>query len=197
MTYWLLCVLGAYLVGSIPIGLLVSKAFAGVDPRVQGSGNIGATNVLRSTGTLPGVLTLIGDMLKGFAPVVVARALDAPDAYLGAVGLAAVLGHVFPIYLRFRGGKGVATAMGVMSAVTPWAIAVAIILFVIVVAVGRIVSLASLSAAASLPFWTWLLDYPSCYLGLSLIVAGLIFFRHKDNIGRLLRHQEHRIGRHL
>jgi len=197
MTYWSLCVVAAYMVGSIPTGLLVSRGFAGVDPRVTGSRNIGATNVLRSTGNALGVLTLIGDMGKGFGPVLVTRLVGAPDPWLGAVGLAAILGHIFPLWLRFKGGKGVATAMGVMGALTPWAAAISVVLFVIVVAIGRIVSLGSLVAAASLPLLIWLLDCSSWYLGLSLIITGLISLRHKENINRLLRNQEHRIASHL
>ena len=119
----------AYLVGSIPTGLLLAKAFGGVDIRESGSGNIGATNVYRTLGRKVGLLTLVGDCLKGVIPVVAAKCLGMPDMWIAAVGLAAFLGHVYTVFLGFKGGKGVATALGVFLAVSPLAVLVALAVF--------------------------------------------------------------------
>ncbi|MBW2038665.1 MAG: glycerol-3-phosphate 1-O-acyltransferase PlsY [Deltaproteobacteria bacterium] len=189
----ILLVLFAYLLGSIPTGLLLSRVFAGVDPRQRGSRNIGATNVLRTAGRVLGVLTLLGDCLKGLIPVVVALWLGRENPWVAAVALGALLGHLFPIYLRFRGGKGVATALGLYLPLVPLAIFLNLFVFAGGVIISKRVSVGSLSAAAAMPLLIWLLGYPGSYLILSLIVGGLIFYRHKENIKRLLRGQENRI----
>ncbi len=183
----------SYLLGSIPTGLLVSKAFAKVDPRQSGSRNIGATNVLRAAGKTLGGITLAGDLLKGLIPVLVALWLRGGEMWIAAVALGAFLGHLFPLYLRFKGGKGVATALGIYIPLVPLAILFNLFVFAAGVAISRTVSVGSLSAAAAMPILIWLWGYPKPYLILGLIVGGLIFYRHRENIKRLLRGQENKI----
>ena len=189
----LLLILFSYLLGSIPTGLLVSKAFAKVDPRQSGSRNIGATNVLRTAGKTLGGITLAGDLLKGLIPVLVALRLRGGEMWIAAVALGAFLGHLFPLYLRFKGGKGVATALGIYIPLVPLAILFNLFVFAAGVAISRTVSVGSLSAAAAMPILIWLWGYPKPYLILGLIVGGLIFYRHRENIKRLLRGQENKI----
>lgn len=193
MIVHILLVLFAYLVGSIPTGLLLSRAIAGIDPRHGGSHNIGATNVLRTAGKALGAVTLAGDVLKGLIPVLLALQLGSGERWIGAVALAAFSGHLFPIYLKFRGGKGVATALGLYLPLVPLAIFLNLFIFAGGIIISKMVSVGSLSSAAAMPLLIWLLGYPEPYLILSLIVAGLIFYRHKENIQRLLRGEENRI----
>jgi len=186
-------ILFAYLLGSIPTGLLISKMCAGVDPRHGGSGNIGATNVFRTTTKTLGLLTLVGDILKGLAPVLMALHLMREEFCVGATALAVFLGHLFPLYLGFRGGKGVATALGILLPLAPWAVTLNVVVFIGAVLASRMVSVGSLSAAGIMPIFVWLLGYPRSYLVLSIIVAGLIFYRHKDNIQRLVKRKESKL----
>jgi glycerol-3-phosphate acyltransferase PlsY len=186
--------LGGYLAGSIPFAVVVSRALGLPDPRSYGSGNIGATNVLRSGNRLAALLTLAGDTGKGWAAVIVARSLEASDEMLAVVAVAAFLGHVFPAWLRFRGGKGVATAAGVLVALD-WRVGVAVIVVWLTVAAGsRYSSLAAIMAALFAPAAAWY------FLG-----AGPLFFavasmsvvliaRHRGNIVKLARGEESRIG---
>jgi glycerol-3-phosphate acyltransferase PlsY len=176
--------IAAYLLGSIPTGLLLAKAF-GVDIRSTGSGNIGATNVYRTLGRSVGVMTLIGDCLKGLLPVLLAKYLHMPDVWLAAVGLAAFLGHVYTVFLGFKGGKGVATALGVFLGVSPLAVGGALIIFVAVVWWSRYISLGSILAAAVMPILVGLLDRRPPLVLMTVVVAGLVVWKHKDNIKRL------------
>lgn len=181
----------AYLFGAIPFGLLVAKLVAGVDVRQAGSGNIGATNVARSAGKGLGALTLLLDAAKGAAPVLIAdRVLHLADGWVVAAGFAAVLGHVFPIYLRFRGGKGVATGLGVFLALSPFSTLIAVGVFGLVYAASRFVSLGSLCGAAALTVSTWFIDGRREVFGLALLVTLLILVRHQGNIRRMLQHRE-------
>ena len=192
--------LAAYLLGSMPTGLVLAKLFSEIDIRAGGSGNIGATNVTRLLGRKFGVLTLLGDLLKGFLPVYIG-ALFFPDTHggtdylaLSIFGFAAFLGHLFPAYHKLKGGKGVATCFGIFAFLAPAPLIMVLALFVIVVAVSRYVSLGSLSAAALLPILLTAYSYP-----LPVIIAGmgmglLIFIRHKENIKRLLMGTEFRQG---
>jgi glycerol-3-phosphate acyltransferase PlsY len=182
----------AYLLGSIPWGLIFARVFAGDDIRLKGSRNIGATNVIRETGVIPGLLTLAGDFLKGAFPVYLALLAFGPaggfnDAYLLFIVLAAFSGHLFPIYLKFRdGGKGVATAAGCFAVVSPAAVLTALIVFVAVLMAVRRVSAGSLSAAATLPVAVWLaVDAPIMTFA-AVIVALFIFIRHRSNLKRLV-----------
>lgn len=182
--------LGAYLLGAVPFGLLVARA-VGVDVRAQGSGNIGATNVARTAGKGFGVLTLVLDALKGAAPVLVAAyVLHAVTWVQVGAGLMAVLGHVFPVYLRFRGGKGVATALGIFAALTPAAAGVAVLAFVLVFLPFRVVSAGSLVAGVVLTGATVALDGRPEVVGLAGLVTLLVFVRHAGNIRRLMTRSE-------
>ncbi|HOI15280.1 MAG TPA: glycerol-3-phosphate 1-O-acyltransferase PlsY [Geobacteraceae bacterium] len=181
----LLLILCAYLLGSVPTGLLLARAFGGVDIRTKGSGNIGATNVYRTLGRKIGILTLVGDCLKGMIPVLAAKALEFPDIWIAAVGVAAFLGHIFPVFLGFKGGKGVATALGVFLAASPLAVLAALGVFIIVLVVWRFVSLASITAAAFMPALSALIDGKPMIVAMSLCIAAIVIFKHKDNIKRL------------
>jgi glycerol-3-phosphate acyltransferase PlsY len=162
----------------------------GIDPRQQGSGNIGATNVLRTSGKVVGVLTLGGDILKGFIPVFLAARTHQPPLLTSAVALSALMGHLYPLYLRFKGGKGVATALGIFLPIAPWAVLLDVGVFSAVVWVGRTVSMGSLAASVALPLLLTLLGIPPIYILLAVIVGLLVFYRHRENIRRLIRHQE-------
>jgi len=187
----------AYLIGSIPFGIVVAKAFGrGVDLRRTGSGNIGATNVARALGKGAGALTLLLDAGKAMFALALAAYLLGPsaDVWLALVGGAAFLGHVFPLYLRFKGGKGVATALGVVAYLSPVTVFVLLVVFVVVVYFTRYISLGSLCAAVCLPLVMALLEGPRSYLNLSLVIAFLVVYTHRENIHRLLTGQEHRFG---
>lgn len=190
---WLLgCLLGGYALGSVPFGLLVTRALGLGDVRRIGSGNIGATNVLRTGHRGAAAATLILDGLKGFLPVVVAHALYGPLPGQLA-GLGAFLGHLFPVWLGFRGGKGVATFLGVLFGLTWPAGLLACLTWLAVAALGRISSASALVAAASAPLWLYLLDSRDA-LWLVVLLALAIFATHRANIARLLAGTEPRIG---
>jgi glycerol-3-phosphate acyltransferase PlsY len=196
-------VVASYLLGSIPFGYLLVRAKAGADVRETGSGGTGATNVTRRAGKSAGLLTLALDALKGAAAVLLARWLLAPGAdaswWIAACGLSAVAGHVFPIWLKFRGGKGVATGLGVFVCLAPAAVACAAVAFVAVVWATRYVSLGSVTASALLPALVWLLygRDPSADSNARVVaaLAGalLIVFMHRANISRLLSGTENRL----
>ena len=187
-----LCVLAAYLAGAIPFGLLLAKA-RGIDVRAAGSGNIGATNVARTAGKGLGVLTLLLDAAKGALVVALARfTLDLPVEWLSGIGVAAVLGHVFSVFLGFKGGKGVATALGVFLVLAPISAGVAVLVFVAAFAIGRIVSVGSLLAAVSFSVHAALTADPAVAIAGGLVTA-LILFRHRGNLERLKKGQEGRL----
>lgn len=181
----------AYLIGSIPTGVLLGR-LAGIDVRSAGSGNIGATNVARTAGRAPGVLTLVGDALKGALPVALARGADLGDTIVGMVAVAALCGHVFSIFLAFRGGKGVATGVGVLAALAPGALPIPLAIFAGTMAFSRIVSLSSILAALSAPVAVFAFPYPASTVWAALVIALIILFRHQDNISRLLAGTERR-----
>ena len=197
MNLWLLTLPIAYLLGSIPFGYLLVRFVRHQDIRQVGSGNIGATNVLRSGAKGLGIATLLLDLLKGFAAVMLARHLAPADFDL-AVGaaVAAVLGHVFPVWLRFRGGKGVATALGVFLALVPMAALIALGVFLAIVLLSRYVSLASIIAAAVMPVAGIALapTRSPVVVGGFLFLALLIIAKHHANIRRLLAGTENRFG---
>lgn len=188
-----LLLLGAYLLGAIPFGLVIGK-LAGVDVRTAGSGNIGATNVNRLLGKRLGLATLVADVAKGVVPMVVAGWLlegaTHRDLLVNLCGAAAFLGHLFPVYLRFRGGKGVATALGLFLYLTPLAALAAALLFVAAVYNWGYVSLGSLTAALFMPGLIWLIYRAPEPSLLALGVGALIWLKHRENIGRLMRHEE-------
>ena len=179
-----LFILLAYLLGSIPTGLLLGKAF-GVDIRTTGSGNIGATNVYRTMGKKLGILTLVGDCLKGLIPVLLARYYGLPDMWVDILGLAAFLGHVYTIFLGFKGGKGVATALGVFLGVAPLAVLCAIFIFAVVLWHWRYVSLASICAALAMPVFVAMLDQNVLIIAMTAIISTIVIHKHHDNIQRL------------
>jgi len=188
-----LVLIAAYLLGSVPFGIIFSGIFGGADPRTMGSRNIGATNVRRSAGKAAAALTLIMDILKGAVPVLVARALGLSDVFVAMAGLLAFLGHLYPLSLGFKGGKGVATACGVMFVVSMPATLIALGVFIIAAALKRYVSLASILAAASLPVSLYLLRSRQHYFALGLIISLFVIFRHRANIKRLLAGEENKI----
>ena len=188
-----LVILG-YFAGSIPIGLLVAKAFSDVDPRKEGSRNIGATNILRTAGKKLGALTLAGDCLKGLIPVLLALWLIGSEAWVCFVALSAFAGHLFPVFLKFKGGKGVATALGVYLGIAPLAVLIDAGIFFGVVLKWRFVSLGSLTAAATMPILIAILTGSKPYVFASLIIAGLIYYRHESNIRRLLAGSENKLN---
>jgi len=184
----------AYLVGSIPFGLILSKLFAKRDIRSAGSGNIGATNVMRVLGKKLGVLTLMFDILKGALFVILAEVVTHSEIWASLAGLAAFLGHLYPIYLKFRGGKGVATSVGIFLFLAPYALLVDIVIFLLVVYQTRYVSLGSIIAAALLPVILLVFSYSYVYVILAVIMGGFIILRHRDNIQRLKQGRETKFG---
>jgi len=182
----------AYLLGSIPWGLVLTRLFTSTDIQQEGSGNIGATNVGRVAGPVLGVLTLAGDMLKGGVPVWLAVTITVPNQfwsliYISLVTFAAFIGHLFPVYTKFKsGGKGVATAAGCFAVISPLAFVVTILVFVMFVCWSNRVSLASLAAAAVLPVAVWKATGSGVITGCAFVTGIFIYFRHIDNIKRLL-----------
>ena len=190
----LICGLGGYLAGSIPFAVIVSRLMRLPDPRTYGSGNIGATNVLRSGNRAAALLTLLGDAMKGWAVVLVARAAGLAPELVALAGFAAFLGHLFPVWLRFKGGKGVATAAGVLIAFD-WRLGAATLgVWLVVVAVTRYSSLAALVAAVAAPFATWYFLGPGAFLYAVVAMSVLLVLRHRANIRKLLRGEESRVG---
>ncbi len=188
MTLLLVTVL-AYLAGSIPTGVIIAGRL-GVDVRKVGSGNIGATNVARSIGKTAGLLTLLGDAVKGLIPVLAVRYWDLGDTAMACAAVAALLGHLFSPFLGFSGGKGVATGLGVFLGLAPVAILCSLAVFILTFAVSRIVSLASLAATAATPMFLLALGYPLASAIAGMINAGFVIARHQENIVRLLKGQE-------
>jgi glycerol-3-phosphate acyltransferase PlsY len=181
----------SYLLGSVPSGFLVGSS-AGVDVRGEGSGNIGATNVARTLGWKKGLLTLGFDVAKGFLPVLAAQLLDLGAGAAAAAGLAAFAGHLYPVFLGFKGGKGVATAAGVYIAAMPLGVLVLVGVFALVVVASRRVSPASMAAAVLAPAVAWALSYPQEVAWMSLVIGILVVVRHRENIRRLVAGEEAR-----
>ena len=193
-----LCLLASYFVGAIPTGYLAGRLFRGIDLREHGSKNLGATNVYRTLGARYAIPVALFDIAKGAVPVLV-FAPQASDSQLFALacGIAAIVGHVFSVFVRFRGGKGVATAAGVMLGLTPLALGVAALVWLVLVALTGYVSLASIVAAAVLPVAVYLLERPDRpeILWLDALVAAAIIWLHRANVRRLLNGTENRFGR--
>jgi glycerol-3-phosphate acyltransferase PlsY len=189
----MLTVLLGYLAGSVPFAFLLARR-AGIDVRVAGSGNVGAANVLRTAGTGRAVLVMTLDIAKGVFAVAVAHLANAGSAIAAAAGAAAILGHVYPVWLRFHGGKGVAVAAGVFAVLAPLATAVGCAVFLIIVRLTGYISLGSLAATVALPPAAWLMGAPAAVVLTAAGAAGLIVFRHRSNIRRLLAGTERRLG---
>jgi glycerol-3-phosphate acyltransferase PlsY len=190
----LACVL-AYLIGSVPVGFLVARLTGGADIRRAGSGSIGATNVLRTLGKGPAIVTLLGDIAKGYLAVSAAHAV-VPAPWSAAAGAAlAIVGNCWPLFLRFRGGKGVATGFGAFLWLAPLATAPAALVWLLVTATFRYVSLASIMAVICLPIGVVLLGrYPRATLGAAIAAAIIIILRHRENLHRLAQGREPRLG---
>ena len=196
-----LLTVAAYLLGSISSAIIVCRLMGLPDPRSQGSNNPGATNVLRIGGKKAAAITLVGDSLKGLVPVLVGQLLGVGPAGLAAAGLAAFIGHLFPVFFGFRGGKGVATALGVQFGLgapvfglwLPVGLPVAL-LWLFVAKVLRISSLAGLISMALAPVLVWLFGLPPVLIGMQLVMTGLLIWRHRSNIEKLLSGREGRLG---
>ncbi|TAN61129.1 glycerol-3-phosphate 1-O-acyltransferase [bacterium] len=203
--FYLLLIPFAYLLGSVPFAIIVAKAFGKADPRTVGSGNVGATNVARTAGKKAGAVTLIADILKGAVPVYLSfyfsmPSVDvpllkiSPTALLASlVGVSAFMGHLFPVFLKFKGGKGVATACGVMFVISPTATLLSGVVFIVAVVVKKYVSLGSMLSAAFMPVFLSFLPSKKDYVLTGVIIAVLIIWRHKENIRRLASGTENKI----
>ncbi|HUO76890.1 MAG TPA: glycerol-3-phosphate 1-O-acyltransferase PlsY [Thermodesulfovibrionales bacterium] len=189
-------ILFAFLLGSIPFGVVVARVY-GVNLKKVGSGNIGATNVLRAMGKGPALLTLVGDVLKGSLAVVVGKYFFQSPSLEGIMGLSAIVGHNFSLFLRFRGGKGVATSIGVLLIYSPKVGVLTVILWLIVILVTRYSSLGALVSFGVLPLGVYVLDYTQEKLIVSILIASLLVLRHTDNIKRLLQGTEPKIGKRV
>lgn len=185
--------LGGYLAGSIPAGIVFSRLFRGIDVRQSGSGNIGSANVFRVAGPGPGALTLLFDAAKGFLPVIIAQQLGLPLWAQLLSGGAAIIGHNWSIILRGRGGKGIATSLGVLLAFAPLVTLIALAVWIVVIVVSRYASLASLLMMASLPILLALFHYNSAYWIFGVGLVLLAIYRHRGNIERLLHGTELKI----
>ncbi|UCH52365.1 MAG: glycerol-3-phosphate 1-O-acyltransferase PlsY [Pseudomonadota bacterium] len=193
MLYYLLPV-GAYLIGSISSAIVIARIMGLRDPREVGSKNPGATNILRYGGKKAAILTLVGDTLKGVIPVLIARALTDDATVLAATALAAFVGHLYPVFFGFQGGKGVATALGVSLALNGWFGLALLATWIVVALVTRYSSLSALVAALSAPFYAWWLMQHSAYLTMVVAMSALLIYRHQANIRNLLAGKESRIG---
>jgi len=182
-----------YLLGSVPTGLILAKLFSKVDPRKIGSKNIGATNIFRTAGKSLGILTLAGDLLKGAIPVVIAIQWGESDLWIAISGLTPFLGHIFPIFLGFKGGKGVATALGVYLVISPVAVFIEFLIFAGIVWKWRFISLGSITCATTIPILIAFFRSDSqAYFIISVMIAALILYRHQSNISRLLQGTENK-----
>ena len=192
---YLIFTIAGYLLGSVSSAVVVSRLMNLPDPRSEGSGNPGATNVLRLGNKVAAGLTLAGDILKGVLPVLAARWLSDDPLSVALAGTGAFFGHLFPLFFGFKGGKGVATALGVFAAVSLSVAGGLALTWLVVALVFRYSSLAAVASAASAPIWTWWLLAAPVYTGLAMLLALMLILRHRANIGRLLAGTESKIGK--
>jgi acyl phosphate:glycerol-3-phosphate acyltransferase len=185
----------AYLVGAIPFGLVFSRLFTGKDPRRHGSGNIGATNAMRTGGKAVGILTLAADLLKGAIPVGLSIHWQVSEWLTAGIALAAFIGHCFPVYLAFRGGKGVATMFGVVLPWQPWIAVLAFAMWLASLRIWRYVSVSSMLAAGCMPLLAWALGSHPAFITTVAALGVLTVIRHRANIVRLFRHEEPKVGK--
>ena len=191
-----LVILVAYAIGSVPFAFLIARRWGGHDLRHVGSGNLGAANVMRASGVTAGLVVALLDIAKGALSVTLARLISDQPAAPAAAGLAAIGGHIYPVWLRFRGGKGVATACGAFSVLTPLAMAPALLIFAVTVWLTQYISLGSVLASAALPPIAYVAGAPAPAVGAAVAAALLIVFRHRANLARIRRGMERRIGGH-
>jgi glycerol-3-phosphate acyltransferase PlsY len=194
MTWLYLLPLLAYLLGSVSSAVVIARIMGLRDPRDVGSGNPGATNILRYGGKAAAILTLAGDILKGVIAVLIARALTTDDVIIALTGFAAFLGHLFPVFFGFRGGKGVATALGVWLALSPWVGLLLIATWVVMAVLFRYSSLSALTAAVAAPLYVAWLAPGMPYLATMIVMSAILIFRHRSNIRNLLAGTETKIG---
>ncbi len=183
-----------YLLGSVPFGVITSRWLAGIDPRMTGSRNIGFTNVLRTAGRIPALLTLLGDLGKGYIVVRFARELSLQESWVWLAALSAVLGHIFPVFLGFKGGKGVATGLGVLYGIEPLLGWITILTWGLAVWLWRVSSLGAIIAFGLLPLWVIGLDPSSLSILYSILLTTLVLTKHRSNIARLRSGTEPKIG---
>lgn len=188
-----LLIVVAYLFGSVSTAVITCRLMGLPDPRTQGSGNPGATNVLRVGGKKAAAVTLFGDMLKGLLPVLAAKALDAPVPVVALVGLAAFFGHLYPVFFQFKGGKGVATMLGVLLGVSWWVGLATIGTWLFMAFVVRISSLSALVAIAAAPLYVWWLRPEPSLLAATGLMTLMLYWRHRSNIAKLLQGTEDRL----
>ena len=181
-----LLIISAYLIGAIPTGVILTRLAGGEDIRSAGSGNIGATNVYRVAGRKLGVITLVGDCLKGVIPLLIAQqGFSLPPSGIALVALAAFIGHCYPVYLGFKGGKGVATALGIFLVLSPLSVLCLLVVFVLILWKWRYISLASISAAATVPLLVLWFESSFALFVATLVIAAIIIWKHRANIERL------------
>ena len=197
MIYGLFLIIVAYLLGAIPFGLMVARLQKGIDIREHGSGNIGTSNVLRTLGKRAALLTLAGDILKGYLPILLGRLLGLSEVWLAAAGIATIIGHDWPAYIGFRGGKGVATGFGAALALMPNIASLGLAMYLLVAAITRYTSLAALVSSASLLLWVHVLKASRPQVLFSVICGVLIYLRHRENIERLVNGTERKIGQRV
>jgi len=189
-----IAIAAAYLIGSIPFALILARRYGAADLRRVGSGNLGAANVMRASGTAAGVIVALLDMAKGAASVWIAEQIEPGPLAPAAAGVAAIVGHIYPIWLRFRGGKGVATACGVFSMLTPLALPPALAIFTVAVWVTKYISLGSVLASVALPPLAYALGGSAPSVIAACAASAIILFRHRANVGRLRTGTERRLG---
>ena len=188
-------IIAGYLIGSIPFALLLARKWGTSDLRAIGSGNLGAANVMRASGVTAGILVAVLDLAKGAATVALAQRFSPDDAAAPALaGFAAIIGHIYPVWLRFKGGKGVATACGVFSVLTPAVVPPVLAIFLAAVALTKYISLGSLLATLALPPIAYLVGSPSAAVFAAIAASAIIVFRHRSNLARLRMGTERRIG---
>lgn len=191
----ILILIGAYFLGSLPFGLWVGKIWAGVDVREHGSGNIGVSNVLRTIGTGAAIVVLFFDAGKGLVPVLIARQVLTNNETLWFVaGIVAIVGHTWPIFLNFKGGRGVATACGVLLGLSWQVLVILLSIWLATLVISRYISLASILAAVALPISMFIFRFPLNSILLALLLSVLVIYRHRPNIQRLLAGTEYQIG---
>lgn len=192
----ILLILIAYFIGSIPTGVLAAKISGAPDPRTIGSGNIGATNVMRTAGKGAAVITLLSDILKGALPVILAKYFFSGSVIIiSLAAFAAFFGHIFPIFLGFKGGKGVATCLGVYLGIAPLQALIALSVFILIVGITRYVSLGSIAASFLIIILFWFSPYTKAYIPLAAAIFLLVLIRHAENVKRLLKGTENKFGR--
>ena len=189
-----LAIVCAYLIGSVPFALLAARRWGSADLRQFGSGNLGAANVLRASGVRAGILVAVLDVAKGAASVALAMRVSSGPVAPAAAGFAAIVGHIYPVWLKFKGGKGVATACGVFSVLTPLAVPPSLAVFLVAVWATKYISLGSLLATIALPSIAYATGASAATLVAAWAAAGLIVFRHRSNVARIIGGTERRLG---